>query len=55
MNEHTAEKDAGHIWRAVGPNAAELWKQCARCRADEGSTRGRLPCPASVNSPGVDQ
>ena len=53
MSEHNAEKDAGHVWRAVGPNAAELWSQCATCRADKGSIQGRLPCPARVTPPAV--
>jgi hypothetical protein len=48
MDEHTVENDAGHLWRAVGPNAGDLWNQCANCGADEGSIRGRTPCPPWV-------
>lgn len=52
--EHTPENDAGHVWQAVGPNAAELWNQCANCRANEGSTQGRLRCPRPRLSARID-
>lgn len=40
-----ADIQLGHRWRAVGPNAAELWNECSYCRAKEGLPAATRPCP----------
>lgn len=49
--------DAGkgeHVWQAVGPNAAELWSQCANCRVNKASIEGGLPCRRAPATPDAD-
>lgn len=52
--ETTGAGKGGHVWQAVGPNAAELWSQCANCRVNKKSIEGGLPCRRPPANPDAD-